>query len=462
MITARLIWIEHPFDAGFCITDDTDDATLIQTKAVYDFLVQHKFVTTKTVWPYSPSEPCGIPATPQSTLRGITLENLEYLNYCKMLSSQGYEICLHGASAGNNIRKSTVEAFNFLNTHFGDSDTFICHSKNAENLYWENKVTSLFPFKQMLEHYSKHTTSGEITESPYFWGDICQSRVKQIRLYRTREINTLKVNPSMPYYDKNKPYVNYWFSATKRRIADCATDYAIESLKKENGLIVLYQYLHRYADFRTGLLNNRFVAAIERLSSEHYLQIATTSKHMDRLRRIRNVVIFKYRNLYWFINSDDSKIKNLQFKLSSNTNLEIDSKNIRQIGSRIVIVEIESKTSLHFQCDLPLQFTNCRFIELQVNSSKTVLTPSGNVTVRINEKPTNLPNDPDIVFRFEFQKPNEKNRELECIPMSEEYRLIINQFTIMLREFLFKGRNINSDKYLDATKEILLENHDNW
>jgi hypothetical protein len=119
MITGKVIWPPSPYKAGLCVTDDADAATFEQVKAVYDFLVSRQFLTSKTVWPFTPSHKCGIPPTPQSTLRGVTLQDRRFLDYCKMLRNRGYEICLHGASAGNNVRESTKKAFEFLQKEFG-------------------------------------------------------------------------------------------------------------------------------------------------------------------------------------------------------------------------------------------------------------------------------------------------------------------------------------------------------
>ena len=214
---------------------------------------------------FRPRNRCGIPPIPDSALRGITLEDQEYLEYCKRLHINGFEICLHGASAGNNTRTYTLDALDFLERNIGGSDTFVCHSKNADNIYWEDKVTSLYPFKLLLKAYSKYSCSGEVESSPFFWGDICYKRINQIRLFRTRRIDTLNRNPSMPYFHSHKPYVNAWFSATKRRLADCACQRSLDSLKSNNGLTVLYQYLHRYVNPDSMELDQQFVSSIENI-----------------------------------------------------------------------------------------------------------------------------------------------------------------------------------------------------
>src|SRR5262249_22313029 len=151
--------------------------------------------------------PCGIPALPESIQRGVTLEDPEYARYCDTLSQAGFEICLHGASAGNNRRERTARALELVAARFGRPGTYICHAKNAENPYWHERVAPRGPAQRLLGLASRYRCSGEDPASPYYWGDLCRSEVKQIRLFRTRNVNTLAENPSMPYHDPEKPYV---------------------------------------------------------------------------------------------------------------------------------------------------------------------------------------------------------------------------------------------------------------
>jgi len=128
MPPVELIWPPFPFRAGFCITDDTDAATLESVRIVYDLLASIGLVTTKTVWPFEAAEPCGIPPLPASILRGVTLQDPGYRAYCDGLHARGFEICLHGASAGNNVRERTARALDLVGREFGRPGTFVCHA----------------------------------------------------------------------------------------------------------------------------------------------------------------------------------------------------------------------------------------------------------------------------------------------------------------------------------------------
>ena len=42
---------------------------------------------------------------------------------------------------------------------------------------------------------------GHITGTDYFWGDIAQKHINYVRNFVYKEINTYKINPSMPYHN---------------------------------------------------------------------------------------------------------------------------------------------------------------------------------------------------------------------------------------------------------------------
>jgi hypothetical protein len=459
---ARIIWPAYPYSAGFCITDDTDTATYEQVRAVYDFLIEQKFPTTKTVWPFMPEEKCGIPAVPDSALRGITLEDGRYLAYCKQLHENGYEICLHGASAGNNPRKNTQNAFEYFERAIGHSDTYICHSKNAENIYWEHNVSKLFPFNILLRLYSRHTCSGETEGSPYYWGDICRSRIRWIRLFRTRCINTLKRNPSMPYYDPAKPLVNGWFSATKRRIADCATEKARRMLKQQNGCTVLYQYLHRYADPATCELNTGFTKAVKQLAGDPGIHVATVAQHMRRLQMLQRLFVFYRGTSFWLLNTNESPIENLQIRLSSSSPVAPNGEGIRQEGSLLIIDRVAQNRLLRFSLSKPVSFSGpqARFVK-RFGSLSYRFGPAV-IDLHIHEKEKPGDSAGAESYSCTVTAPRSDTACLFQLPRFEEYGLLADQLFIIIREVLFKGRSLTSSRYLDARKEIKLENHDNW
>ena len=162
----EVLWPPFPHRAGFCITDDTDAGTLESVTIVYDFLASIGLRTSKTVWAFAPAEPCGIPALPPSILRGSRSTIPRISPIARRSRERGFEICLHGASAGNNVRDRTARALDLLEQRFGLPGTYVCHAKNAENPYWHEKVAPRGPAQRLLAFGSRYRCSGEDPRSP--------------------------------------------------------------------------------------------------------------------------------------------------------------------------------------------------------------------------------------------------------------------------------------------------------
>src|SRR5437667_2470462 len=283
MIPVKLLWTPHPHRGGFAIVDHTDGASLEGVRIVYDFLDSLGLRATKTVWVFEPEGPSGIPPLPASVLRGVTLETRAYREYCAELVRRGFEIALHGASAGNNRRDRTLAAFERLERELKTgARTYVCHAKNAENPYWQARAVDRSPLRWVMKLVaSRHRCSGEIPTSPYFWGDVCRERVRYVRLFRTAQLNTLAANPSMPYFEREKPYVRGWFTMTDRSLGDATRPEALAMLSHENGLCILRQHLARHADPESWSVRPGFEAAMRRLRGAPDLWVDTAGAMLD-------------------------------------------------------------------------------------------------------------------------------------------------------------------------------------
>ena len=461
----KILWTPYPYKAGFTITDDTDAATLEQVKIVYDFLLSKNVRVTKTVWSFKPSDNCGIPAIPDSALRGITLENPEYRTYCLKLADAGFEISLHGASAGNNLREQTLAAINMLKAVGIKSSTFICHSKNADNIYWEEKATNIFPFNLLLKLYSKNRCSGEDKQSPYFWGDICRQHISQIRLMRTRNVNTLKINPSMPYYEPEKPYVNGWFSATKRSLKDCANQQNLAILKQENGLTVLYQYLHRYVDPQTLQLQPGFIQSIENLTSDKEIYLAPVNTMMERLRDIQGIFLIYAPNEFSLINTNSHDVSGFQIQTQQASIISSLNPEIMAAEERIVFPLLRAESISKFKSKSGISFFGRNIIKTSGSGKVILKVGIARLFINLSEKvwkPTESITLPPNSFKLLAQYSGTGFPLLSVISYYENFRLIMHQIHIIISELLFKKRSLNTEKYLNTASEIYLENQDNW
>lgn len=226
---------------AFSVIDDTDVSTVENIKPIYDLLEKLRFRTSKTIW----MKNCI--GKSKNFYRSQTMENPEYAEYVQSLKEKGFEICFHGASMESSPREFILDALEKYRDRFGESPRIHCnHSKNRDNLYWgeERFNTSVFRMAYRLTHYSnRNYFSGHDPESIYFWGDLCKKHIRYIRNLCYDEVNVLKINPSMPYYNARCSFSNLWFSATDTpevaHFNALLTEEKLQRLEQEGGVCLV-------------------------------------------------------------------------------------------------------------------------------------------------------------------------------------------------------------------------------
>ena len=238
-----MIWPANKSFA-FTIVDDTDQSKLPEIKSVYDFLAENGFRTTKTVWPLRPQ---GKPIT-----GGQSLEDPEYLDWVKSLRQTGFEIALHGVSDESSSRERVVEGLNRMeNLLGGNPEMHVNHVGQKEGMYWgsarfDQPVRKLYEAYLRVRRQNPHY-SGHVKESPHFWGDQCRERIRFVRNMVWSDVNTLNMDPLMPYHDPRRPYVRYWYSASRGSSVGTFCNLLCEAnqdrLVEEQGACIVYTHL---------------------------------------------------------------------------------------------------------------------------------------------------------------------------------------------------------------------------
>ena len=305
---------------AFTVTDDPDGSRLEAIRPLYDFIDSLGIQTTIAVWVKDPVKTSGTSDVQKMYYPGDSCEKKEYLEFVKSLQTKGFEIALHTVSAGDDLRERTIEGYDKFMRLFGKYPKInIMHSNNLENIYWGKKVVNSRVLKKFIGMLSKKSNlpyAGEILGSKYFWGDILKANTKYVRLWGTTDINTLKFNPSMPYHDPKKPFVNYWFSFSDGYDVEIfnklISGQNIKKLKEERGTSIVYTHFSsnftRKSNDGVFHLNAIFKDRMEKLARDKQGWFVPASEILDRLLLLKNVNVFQIDNGIIIVNSNSETV----------------------------------------------------------------------------------------------------------------------------------------------------------
>ncbi|HEY1528391.1 MAG TPA: glycosyltransferase family 4 protein [Candidatus Angelobacter sp.] len=226
---------------AFSIFDDTDLSTVENVAPIYSLLSEIGMRTTKSVWPLA--------SVAEAHVGGASLQNPEYLSFVLGLKRTGFEIALHNVrntcSARSEI-EAGLDEFNRLIGH--DPRVHANHAGNRENLYWgPARFSVVAPFYRAMTSLHHRQFEGHVENSSYFWGDLCRQRIDYVRNLVFREINLERINPSMPYHDERRPFVNMWFSSSdasdQTTFCELLSEANQDRLEEEHGICIAYTHL---------------------------------------------------------------------------------------------------------------------------------------------------------------------------------------------------------------------------
>jgi hypothetical protein len=270
---------------AFTIFDDTDYSTFENTAPVYRFLAQIGMRTTKSVWPLGPVE--------GARVSGATLQDRQYLGFVRWLKDEGFEVALHNVQNHDATRDVIQRGLQEFERLLQRSVRVHCnHSNNRDNLYWgveriESRGLRL-GYNLATRFAHRGFFMGHIPASPYFWGDICKEKIDYVRNFVFDEINLDRVNPTMPYQDPGKPFVNYWFSSSEGDTVESFCSMLREEnqdrLEAEEGVCIMYTHFGKR--FCNDVLHPEFERLMLRLSkmSGWFVPVSELLDHLKSTR----------------------------------------------------------------------------------------------------------------------------------------------------------------------------------
>jgi len=247
---------------AFTIVDDTEGATVENICPVYDLLTELGIRTTKTVWVYPPRD----------GFHGSSLQDEKYLSYVLELQERGFEMALHGVGSGAFTReeiKAGLEVYRELLGAY--PQVHINHALNPDNIFWGKHRFSPALSALLSWHYgARPAYSGHEPDSPHFWGDIAKEKIRYVRNYTFRGINTSRHDPFGPYRQASKEaYSNYWFSSSDgHNVADftrLTRPANLRNLARDGGYCIVYTHFAE-GFFQDGQLDPTFEANMRYLA----------------------------------------------------------------------------------------------------------------------------------------------------------------------------------------------------
>ena len=252
---------------AFTIFDDPDGQSYQTTRLVYAFLADLGFRTTIGVWP--------LDIRRVTNSGGETCANPGYRAYLQELQNKGFEIGFHLAAPYNATRAETIEALDLFQTYFGHDPVVMANHYNEDAIYWG--PARLSGWRRVLYNVAtldrtRNRHFGQVEGHPSFWGDVCRERIRYCRNFVYADINTLRMNPWMPYYDAERPYVRRWYSSSEGHDAAAflktLQDVNQDRLEAEGGACIMYTHFgHGYV--QNGKLTPEFRRTMERLAAKN-------------------------------------------------------------------------------------------------------------------------------------------------------------------------------------------------
>lgn len=267
---------------AFSIFDDTDSATAENVGPVYRLLGELGVRTTKSVWPLA-----NVPGAP---LGGATLQDQDYLAFVRSLQADGFEIGFHNARNADSPREVTEQGLETWAELLGQYPRTHCnHCDNRENVYWgPERLNSPGPrlgYNLATRGRYRGRFQGQTEGSPFFWGDLCRERLQYVRNFVFAEINLDLINPTMPYRDPAKPYVNAWFSSSEGGTVESFCRLLSEAnqdrLERQGGVCLVYTHFAKGFAER-GILHPEFGRLMRRLAGKNgwFVPVATLLDHL--------------------------------------------------------------------------------------------------------------------------------------------------------------------------------------
>jgi hypothetical protein len=267
--------------AALTIFDDADLGNRKNLEPIYGLLHEFGFRTTRSTW---------ILPSRRSKNTGH-FKDQDYLSWLKIIDRQGFEIALHNVGNGIYTRGEILEALDLFYDTFGKYPAVHTnHHSNPDNVYWNANERFMWPVSWLYRFLGKDKRNrylGSLQGSPCYWSDVLSQQIRYVRNLTFNDINTLKKDPYMPYWDSKRPEVPFWFSSTDMRdihyFARVLTADNLDRLCNQEGVCIGYTHFGTdgFLD-SNGRPSSAFVKVLNEIK-ERNIWVAPVSEVLDFL-----------------------------------------------------------------------------------------------------------------------------------------------------------------------------------
>jgi len=275
---------------AFTVFDDPDSQSLASSQAVYGFLAELGFRTTKGVWPLGP--------TRKASDHGATCEDTAYLAHVQALQERGFEIGFHNATSHTSLRDETTSGLRRFREYFGsDAITMSNHYNSGEGIYFGSARISSWNrvfYDALTLGRNRHAYRGHVPGDPCFWGDLCQQYIRYVRNFAFLDLNTLGECPYMPYHDPDRPFVRAWYAssvgANANRFLELVSERNQDRLEEQAGAAIVYtHFAHGFVE--DGSLSPQFRQLMTRLARKNgwFVPVGTLLGLLEQNRGLHRI-----------------------------------------------------------------------------------------------------------------------------------------------------------------------------
>jgi hypothetical protein len=224
------------------------------------------------------------------------------------LQRAGFEIAYHNSYFQGLPRLRIDEALERFKALFGAYPSSMAnHAESSEGIYWgydrvSGPVRALY--RLILRRFGPNPHQGHLRQSPHFWGDLCQKRIRYVRNFVFGDIDTLAACPMMPYHDPARPFVQAWFAASDGQLlSSCLTllsEPNQDRLEASGGACILYTHLGSGFE-QNGRVDRRFAELIGRLARKKgwFVPVSTLLDYIRSQRGLTTLTPTQRRRMEW-------------------------------------------------------------------------------------------------------------------------------------------------------------------